>query len=55
MDVDSAHWFKSAGFGPPRTPPVEGDGGAGIAQLAGGIKTAGKGRLACILQGNRKR
>src|SRR5476649_1439176 len=41
MDVDSVHWFWSAGFGPPRNPPVEGDGGAGIAQLAGGIKTAG--------------
>jgi beta-phosphoglucomutase-like phosphatase (HAD superfamily) len=43
MDVDSAHWFWSAGFGPPRTPPVEGDGGAGIAQLAGGIKAEYKG------------
>jgi len=28
-----------AGFGPPRTPPVEGQGWAGIAQTAGLIKT----------------
>src|SRR5476649_1479602 len=47
MDVDSAHWFWSAGFGPPRTPPVEGDGGAGIAQLAGGIKEGGKPPFRC--------
>ena len=49
-----------AGFGPPRTPPVEGWGRSGIAQTAGAIKVAltplagaGPNVIARILQDSR--